>query len=80
MRFDGSLVEDVLDAPGDELPLGETEPTTGPSSSTSSSSSLDVVNENPDQEFQEFLFGAVDAHPVVVSDNETVVSPSRNCD
>eukprot|EP00973_Karenia_brevis_P068437 9519034-Karenia_brevis.AAC.1 len=71
MRSDGSFVEDVIDAPGDELPLGETEPATGPSSSTSSSSSSEVVNEDAN------FSGAVNARAVVVNNNETVGSPSR---
>eukprot|EP00973_Karenia_brevis_P007635 1037410-Karenia_brevis.AAC.1 len=82
MRQDGSSVEDVLDALEDELPLSETEPTTRPSSSTSSSSSSNVVNEDSNEDV---LFGA-NARPFVVkplvveSANETLVSPSHNCD
>eukprot|EP00973_Karenia_brevis_P003205 442497-Karenia_brevis.AAC.1 len=55
MRQDGSLVEDVVDAPGEELPLGETDPATGSSSSANSSSSSNVVNDNSNEDF---VFGA----------------------
>eukprot|EP00973_Karenia_brevis_P048520 6734692-Karenia_brevis.AAC.1 len=61
MRFDGSVVEDVIDAPDDDEPLGDMEPTTGPSGATSSSSSSNDDNES---DFPQLFFGAANAHSV----------------